>query len=213
MSDQTLEQHDDGQHDDEDVQDGGKNLDDKPIPYSRFEEVNKRAKKAEQELQELRDRILDFEDRDKSEAERDKARAERAERELSQMMQKVTGLEKGSWVRSAAAELNFHDPEDAVSHLMQNLAGFEDQRDAKRAVQQLARSKKHLVRDEKAQPERSPLTRVFSGDQAQQQQSQGGRAQKSPQQLSAEREMELAQGLAQHLGQFRDRWREFGGIG
>jgi hypothetical protein len=95
MSDQTLEQHDDGQHDDDVEQDGGKNLDDKPIPYSRFEEVNKRAKKAEQELQELRDRILDFEDRDKSEAERDKARAERAERELSQMMQKVTGLEKG----------------------------------------------------------------------------------------------------------------------
>src|SRR5690349_10315507 len=117
----------------------GKDTKDQRIPYERFEEVNRRAKKAEEELLSLRDKLVEFEDRDKSEVERERSARERAESQLTEMMNRVTSLEKGSWVRSAAAELNFHDPEDAVAHLGSQLANLEDQREAKRLVERLAK--------------------------------------------------------------------------
>lgn len=188
--------------------DGEKGSEEQRIPYSRFEEVNHRAKQAEQELSDLRNKIIEFEDRDKSEVERAKDRAQRAESQLEQLMGKVTGLEKGAWVRSAAAELNFHDPEDAVQHLRDSLAGLEDQRDAKRLVQKLAQSKKHLIREEKKE-ERRPIAQMFTGEQVQQ--TPPGQ-QKSPNQIAAERELEFAQGLSQQLARFKDGWHHAGGI-
>lgn len=180
------------------------------IPYSRFEEVNKRAKQAENELADLRNKILEFEDRDKSEVERERNARQRAESQLQDLVGKVTSLEKGAWVRSAAAELNFHDPEDAMSHLRDKLAGLEDERDAKRLVQGLAKNKKHLVREDKP-TDRPSLSQMFTGQNAQQQQ-QGQGGQKSPQQLAAERELKFAEGLRDQLGQFRDNWHNAGGI-
>lgn len=181
---------------------------DQRIPYTRFEEVNKRAKQAEKELDDLRNKILEFEDRDKSEVDRERSARQRAESQLGELMNKVTSLEKGAWVRSAAAELNFHDPEDAVSHLRENLAGLEDQRDAKRLVRKLADGKKHLVREEK-KDERRSIGQVFAGQQVPQQ--QGQQQQRSPQQVAAERELEFAQGLSQQLARFKDGWHQAGG--
>lgn len=189
--------------------DGEKTGEEQRIPYSRFEEVNKRAKQAEQELSDLRNKIIEFEDRDKSEVERAKDRAQRAESQLEQLMGKVTSLEKGAWVRSAAAELNFHDPEDAVQHLRESLGGLDDQRDAKRLVQKLAQTKKHLIREEKKE-DRRPIAQMFTGEQVQQTQA-GGQA-KTPNQVAAERELEFAQGLSQQLARFRDGWHHAGGI-
>ena len=186
----------------------GQQKDEQRIPYTRFEEVNKRAKQAEKELDDLRNKILEFEDRDKSEVDRERSARQRAESQLGELMNKVTGLEKGAWVRSAAAELNFHDPEDAVSHLRENLASLEDQRDAKRLVRKLADSKKHLVREEK-KDERRSIGQVFAGQQVPQQQGQP--QQRSPQQIAAERELEFAQGLSQQLARFRDGWHQAGG--
>ena len=208
MADEHIEEQDQGA---DGADEKTKEQEDQRIPYSRFDEVNKRAKKAEQELQDLRSRLQDFEDRDKTEAERDKARAERAERELQQMMNRVTSLEKGAWVRSAAADLNFHDPEDAVSHLREQLSGFDDARDAKHAVQQLARSKKQRGKETKPPERPASLARVFGGQGQPGQQGQNG-GRKTPQQLAAEQELELAKGLSEQLGQFRDKWQEFGGI-
>lgn len=188
---------------------GEKTTEDQKVPYSRFEEVNKRAKDAEQRLAELNERLLEFEDRDKSEVERERAARTRAETQLTDLMGKVTALEKGAWVRSAAAELNFHDPEDAMSHLRDKLAGLEDERDAKRLVQSLAKTKKHLVREEKQQ-ERPSLSQVFSGQGVNQQTPSG--QQKTPQQMAAERELRFAEGLRDQLGQFRDGWHHAGGI-
>lgn len=189
---------------------GGKEGEDQRVPYSRFEEVNKRARKAEQELADLRGKILDFEDRDKTEVERERSARQRAESQLAELTGKVTSLEKGSWVRSVAAELNFHDPEDAVQHLREQLGSMEDQGDARRLVKNLAKSKKHLVREEKGQ-ERPTVARMFAGQGIEQQQGQGQPRAATPQQLAAQQEMQLAQGLAEQLGQFRDKWHEMKG--
>jgi chromosome segregation ATPase len=188
-----------------------KGSDEQRIPYSRFEEVNKRAKQAETELADLRQKILEFEDRDKSDLERARDRATRAESALEQLTGKVTAMEKGAWVRSAAAELNFHDPEDAVQHLRDQLGGLEDPRDAKRIVQRLAGSKKHLLREDK-KDERPTFGRVFTGPGVPAQQQQNGQQPRTPAQMAAERELEFAQGLSQQLARFRDGWHNAGGF-
>jgi hypothetical protein len=172
------------------------------VPYERFEEVNQRAKKASQELEDLRTKLIEFEDRDKSEVERERAARERAESQLGELLGKVTALEKGSWVRSAAAELEFHDPEDAVTYLMPKLAGVEDEREAKRLVKKLAESKKHLVRAEEKK-ERASINRVFAGEQVQPgQNGQANAPQTNQAQRVAQAEQEFAAGL-------RDQWSKF----
>jgi hypothetical protein len=172
---------------------------DQKVPYERFEEVNNRAKKASQELEELRSKLIEFEDRDKSEVERERAARERAESQLSDLMGKVTSLEKGAWVRSAAAELGFHDPEDAVTHLYSNLGALEDQREAKRLVRKLAESKPHLHKSQEKK-ERPPISRVFGGEQ-----TQNGQAQQQPvsdAQRAAQAEQQFAEGLRNELAKF-----------
>lgn len=172
---------------------------DQRIPYARFEEVNKRAKKYEQELNALREQLQAHEDQGKSEVERERAARARAEQQVASLSSKITNLEKGSWVRSAATELNFHDPEDAVQHLRDQLGSMEDQADAKRLVRNLAKGKKHLVREEK-KDERPSISRMFAGDQAAQQ--NGGGQQMSPAQRARQQEADFAQGLANELSKF-----------
>jgi DNA repair exonuclease SbcCD ATPase subunit len=72
------------------------------VPYERFQEVNERAKQYEAKLEELQSKLVEFEDRDKSETERERAARERAEARANELLEQVTGLQKGSWVRSAA---------------------------------------------------------------------------------------------------------------
>ena len=81
---------------------GEKDTKNQKVPYDRFEEVNTRAKQAETQLAELQAKLVEFEDRDKSETERERAARERAERRAEELLTQVTGLQKGSWVRSAA---------------------------------------------------------------------------------------------------------------
>ena len=173
-------------------------LKDQQVPYSRFDEVNKRAKHAEEELSDLRNKIIEFEDRDKSEVDRERSARERAESQLGELLGKVTSLEKGSWVRSAASELNFHDPEDAVAHLNGQLGSLEDQREAKRLVEKLAKSREHLVSkpEKKARPS---IGRVMQGDEVQNGQP---RQAPSPQQRAADAEMQFAEGLREQLAKF-----------
>ena len=180
------------------------------IPYARFEEVNTRAKHAEKELEDLRQRIVDFEERDKSEAERAQARANRAEPQLAQLQSTVTAMQKGSWVRSAATELEFHDPEDAVAHLQEKLARLEDERDAKRMVKSLAQSKKHLVRGDEPKDERPRIGRCSAPTDARP--AGNGQQPATREQVVAQREAEFAHSLADELNKFRAGWREMGGI-
>jgi hypothetical protein len=212
MAEDATTQHENDQQTDENNGNGNGGGEDQRVPYSRFEEVNTRYRKAEKELSDLRNRLLEFEDRDKSEVDRERSARQRAESQLAELTGKVTSLEKGSWVRSVAAELNFHDPEDAVQHLRDQLGGLEDQSDARRLVKTLAKTKKHLIREEKKDSGRPSVGQMFAG-QAVQQDANGGQPQRrSAQQLAAEQEMQLAQGLAEQLGQFRDKWHQMGGI-
>ena len=180
------------------------------VPYARFEEVNKRAKQAERDAQDLRERLLQFEDRDKSEVERERDARVRLEQRLTQLETENVAMQKGSWIRSAAAEANFHDPEDAFSLLRDQLGGFEDERDARKAVQRIAQQKKHLVKgDEKQQ--RSPVSALFQGQGVKQDgQGQQQRRQLSPAEQAQQVEMEQAESLAKALGEFREsnsNWR------
>ena len=183
----------------------GKPKSEERVPYERLEQESKRARKAEAELAEMRDKILQFEDRDKSETERDRAARERAESQLTQLQEQVTSLQKGAWVRSAAAELKFHDPEDAVAHLSGQLAGLEDAREAKRAVQALAKSKAHLVQEEK-----KPETRPSIGRVLQPEAEKGEPQHVTPAQAAAEQDRRAAEGLAAELKKFTDNWHELG---
>ena len=177
------------------------------VPYARFEEVVKARKAAETRLQEIEERLLEHENQNKSETERERIARERAEQRAAELETKVTGLEKGAWVRSAAAELKFHDPEDAVTYLQSRLAGIEDEREAKRLVRDLAKRKSHLVQEEK-QEARPNLQTVFAGQQTNGAQQQ---PQMTPAQRAAQQEVEFAQGLAGELGKFRERWTDMPG--
>lgn len=192
---------------------GEKDVKNQKVPYERFEEVNTRAKKAEEELASLRDKLVEFEDRDKSETERERAARERAEAKAEELFKQVTGLQKGSWVRSAALEVGFHDPEDAVTYLSDKLSGIEDEREAKRLVKKLAESKKHLVREEQKKQERATLSRVFGNEQQQNGQQQQPQ---NPSQAAAQAEMQFAEGLRDQLKKFlpdnSDSWYEAGTI-
>jgi hypothetical protein len=53
---------------------------------------------------------------------------------------------------------------------------------------------------------------MFAGQGVQQDANGGQPQRRSAQQLAAEQEMQLAQGLAEQLGQFRDKWHQMGGI-
>jgi hypothetical protein len=180
------------------------------VPYARFEEVVKARQKAEERLKEIEDRLTEHEDRNKTETERERAARERAEQRAVELENQVTGLQKGSWVRAAAASLDFHDPEDAVAFLRDRLAGFEDESDAKRAVRNLAKDRAHLVKA-KEEEKRPNLTTVFQGQQAAQQ--NGQQQPMTPAQRAAQQEVEFAQGLAGELGRFRDKWQSMPGGG
>lgn len=204
MADEVTTTSDQGDQKDE------KDVKNQKVPYERFEEVNTRAKKAEEELASIRDKLIALEDRDKSETERERAARERAEAKAEELFAQVTGLQKGSWVRSAALEVGFHDPEDAVTYLSSKLAGIEDEREAKKLVKRLAEDKKHLVRQEEKK-ERPTLSRVFGNDQQQQ-----GQQQPSPAQAAAQAELQFAEGLRDQLKKFMpensDRWYDAGSI-
>lgn len=141
--------------------------DEKTVPYDRFQQVNQQAKEAKEAQKRLEDRLAELEDRDKSELDRHRAQLEREQKErerlaseLAQRDQRLTQLERGNWVRAAAQEAKFIDPEDAVLHA--SLGEIESERDAKQAVKRIAESKKHLIRQE---PERPEIGRVLQGGQ------------------------------------------------
>jgi hypothetical protein len=189
-------------------QDEQQEKEDHRIPKSRFDEVNNRAKEAERRAKELEDRLLQFEDRDKSEVERERDARIRAESLAQQMADRVTSLEKGSWVRSAATELNFHDPEDAMYLLKEELGGLEDERDARKRVERIAKSKKHLVREEKKQAEPPRIGALFSGQAVPAGQGANSRP-KSEVELAREAELQQASAIRDELGQFLNQWKKY----
>lgn len=107
-------------------------------------EAKRRQRKAEQEAEELRKRLETLEDRDKSETERERKARERAEKERDDLSSRLERLERGGWVRAAAQEAGFLDPEDAVANA--DLADIESEAEAKRAVKSIATRKPHYLK-------------------------------------------------------------------
>ena len=174
-----------------------------------LERRTQKQRQAEKRAQELEERLLQFEDRDKTELERERDARVRLEQRLTSLEQEKTALQKGSWIRSAASAANFHDPEDAFSLLRDQLAGFEDERDAERAVKRIANQKKHLVKPDE-QPQRPSVSALFSGQAVQD--GQNRKRQLSPQEQAEIRQHAEVEQLAQALGEVtaNSPWRTIG---
>ena len=115
------------------------------VPYDRFQEVNKQAKEYRSQLEALEGRLAEIEDRDKSEVERERAQREKYEHGYKELQNRLTVMERSSWIRSAAAEAGFDDPEDAVAFINPSKVETEDQ--AEKEVKRLAKRKPKLLRD------------------------------------------------------------------
>lgn len=108
-------------------------------------EAERRAEEAEKKLREAEQKDLSDKERAEREAAEAKARADAAE-------QRATKLERQGWIRDAASAAGFVDAADAIAHIdvlevdddgKTPRIGDEDA--AKKAVDELAESRPHLV--------------------------------------------------------------------
>jgi hypothetical protein len=135
--------------------------DDQRVPYERFQQANKKAKEAserskalEKDLAELRAQMEERETAGLPELERERKRAEQLEKRAAEAEKRAQDTEtrlartqRERWITAAAKD--FQDPEDASAFV--NLDEIEDEKDAERAVKQLAKRKPHLLKAEERQ--------------------------------------------------------------
>lgn len=128
------------------------------VPYERFQQANAKAKEASDRAKALEKSVADLKasmeerenaglpelDRMKKDLERAEKRAADADAKAEAADAKLARSAKAGWVRSAAKE--FTDPDDAVAFV--DLDGIDDEKDAERAVKDLAKRKKHLLKGE-----------------------------------------------------------------
>ena len=133
---------------------------DQRVPYERFQKANTQAKEAKaeaaqtrRELEELRAKLEEKESAGLPELERERKAREKLEKQLQEAeaerekaLQQATNVQRENWVAAAAAQLNFHEPDDASRFV--DLSEIETKADAERAVKDVAKRKKHLVKDE-----------------------------------------------------------------
>jgi predicted RNase H-like nuclease (RuvC/YqgF family) len=123
---------------------------DRTVPYSRFREVNAENKRLKQQVEQFGGRLEELETRDQTELQRERNKRQQYERELSEMQERATRIERSGWLRDAAREAKFMDPEDAIAQI--GTGEVEDYDDAITAVKQLAKRKPYMVRQEAAGP-------------------------------------------------------------
>lgn len=133
---------------------------DRTVPYDRFQQVNEKAKAAQQELDEMKSRLEELESRDQSELERERKQREKYETAATEMQQRLERMERSSWIRSAAAEAGFDDPEDAVAFI--SPGAVESAEQAEKEVKRLAKRKPKLLRDSSPAP---PIGQVLANGQ------------------------------------------------
>lgn len=135
-------------------------VEDRRVPYERFEQVNKKAKaeaearkKIEKDLSDLRSQMEEREhaglpelEQLKKRLEQAEKRAEENERKAQESDAKLARSAKERWITAAAQAQNFADPSDAAAFV--DLDSIEDEKDAERAVKRLAGQKKHLLKAE-----------------------------------------------------------------
>jgi hypothetical protein len=146
-----------------------KSYTDRTVPYSRFREVNAENKRLKQQVEQFGGRLEELETRDQTELQRERNKRQQYERELSEMQERATRIERSGWLRDAAREAKFMDPEDAIAQI--GTGEVEDYDDAITAVKQLAKRKPYMVRQETAGPKVGEVMRDGrrqDGPQAQQ---------------------------------------------
>ncbi len=116
---------------------------DQRVPLDRFQQVTSQNK-------EMRDRLAELEQKEQERQREAMSELERAQAERDEERQKreaaeskALELERGGYLRSAAAAAGFADPEDAVALI--GLDAATDQLAAQQAVKDLAEKKPHLV--------------------------------------------------------------------
>jgi hypothetical protein len=128
------------------------------VPYERFQQANAKAKAEAESRKAIEKKVAELTaaleeresaglpelDRMKKDLERAQKRADEAEAARTETESKLARTTKAGWVRSAAKD--FTDPDDAVAFV--DLDGIEDEKDAERAVKDLGKHKKHLLRGE-----------------------------------------------------------------
>jgi hypothetical protein len=123
------------------------------IPYSRFKEVNERLKAAEAQAQSAAEELKKREEAELSEREKAEKQAAEAVARAEAAEARAITLERSAWIRDAAS--SFNDPADAVAML--DLSEIDSADKAKAAVEDLGKSKPHLVKSEQPQKISSPL--------------------------------------------------------
>ena len=133
---------------------------DQRVPYERFQQANKKAKEAadraktlEREMADLRTQMEERENAGLPDLERERKRAEQlerraaeAEKRAQETEQKLARSQRERLISAAASAANFADPTDASAFV--DLDDIEDDKDAERAVKQLAKRKPHLLKPE-----------------------------------------------------------------
>lgn len=145
-----------------------KSYTDRTVPYSRFREVNEQNKRLKKDQENLAQRLEELEGRDQSELERERKKRQQYERELAELSDRATRVERQSWIRDAARDLKFDDPDDAIAFV--NYGDVEDYDDAMSQVKALAKRKPRLLRQSDPTPKVGQV--MENGQRVPQQQGQ-----------------------------------------
>ena len=135
----------------------------KSVPYERFEKVNKQAKEAKAERDQMRKDMADLkaqmDERETAglpELERERKRAEQLEKRATEAEKRADAQEKAATkasrerlVLAAAASAAFDEADDALRYPEYvNLDEIESASDAERAVKRLAKARPKLLKAE-----------------------------------------------------------------
>jgi hypothetical protein len=123
---------------------------DQRVPLDRFRTVTAENKELRSQLDELSRWKEEQEQAQLTELERERQAREKAEQQLIETAARATSLERSAWIRTAALNSGFADPEDAVALIGTDVA--EDADTAAQLVTALAEKKPHLL----AAPESGP---------------------------------------------------------
>lgn len=116
------------------------------VPYDRFKAVNDKAKTLESQVNELNTWKEEQEAKSLSDLEKERKAREKAEKDALDARSEAASVRRETWLHRAASAENFQDPSDAVAHLGKQ--DFESEADARKAVKDLAKEKKHLLKSE-----------------------------------------------------------------
>ena len=127
------------------------------VPLDRFRAVTDENKNLRERLDALEVEKHDREQADLTEVERERQARELAEEQLATAQARAETLERSQWVKDAAMNAGFADPEDAA--LLVKISELQGAEDAAQAVKDLAERKPHLIRktDDGPRPMGSPL--------------------------------------------------------